>query len=607
LPHRKRLLWLLYPSFLLITLAALLLATWYSSHTLRRFYIKETIDDLTMKADLLQPHFANRLSRSDPAEAQEIAEEFGECLGNRITVILPDGKVIADSEEHPEKMDNHADRPEIRSALAGETGSEIRFSDTLGVDMLYVAVPVLLEPELTAGATPEGKTDMAGVIRISLPLLSIKQTLTGVYARMAFGMLLAVVLTALVSLVVSRRIARPIEDMRRGAELFASGDFSHKLKIPDSREFGALAEAMNQMAVQLDDRIRTIVQHKNHLEALLTSMMEGVVAVDNNNRLTSINETAARLFNIDPEQAKGRPIEHSVRNADLVDFINTILTTRQQAEAELVLRSDDGQEIFLQAHGAVLQDSQNQRTGAVVVLNNLTNLRKLERIRSDFVANVSHELKTPVTSIKGFVETLQEGALQDPEAAVRFLGIIGRQADRLTSIIDDLLSLSRIEKEEETSLNRTPCDLADLFATAIDVCRHKADAADMTINVDCPRQLQASVNVPLLEQAAINLLDNAIKYSTPESTITLSARESGNEIVISVRDEGCGISEKDLSRIFERFYRVDKSRSRTLGGTGLGLSIVKHIVQLHGGTLTVESELGKGSTFEIHLPQQTSA
>jgi len=278
-----------------------------------------------------------------------------------------------------------------------------------------------------------------------------------------------------------------------------------------------------------------------------------------------------------------------------------VLASQQPLEVEIEVH-DNGSR-FLQAHGAVLRGAAAESIGAVVVLHDVTRLRRLEQVRRDFVANVSHELRTPVTSIKGFVETLLDGAMNNPDELQRFLRIVATQTDRLNAIIEDLLTLSRIEQESERAeipLSKT--SIKSVLSAAMEVCGVKAAEKDIHIELNCQAELQAEVNPPLLEQAVINLLDNAIKYSPTGQTVHLEANLAETEVVISVRDHGCGISREHLPRIFERFYRVDKARSRKLGGTGLGLAIVKHIAQVHRGAATVESVIGQGSTFFIHLP-----
>jgi len=586
---RKRLLWQLYPSYLLIILIGIIAVLWYASKSLRETYVERTAADLETRARLLEKQVSAKLTSVSGESVDSLCKELGKKASTRITVIRTSGEVIGDSEEDPGKMDNHANRPEVRGALAGSSGTSTRFSRTLQQNMMYVAVPLRVNGEIV------------GVLRTSIPLTSIDEALRAIQFKIALAGLIVAVLAAVVSLVVSRRISRPLEKLRQGAELFARGDLESRLPVPDSEELGGLAEAMNHMAYQLDSRIRTATKQRNEMEAVLSSMVEGVLAVDAEERVIGINHAAAELLEVDSAHIQGRTIHEVVRNSELLRFVARTLVSMWPVEGDIVLRN--GGEKFLQAHGTILRDADGRGIGALVVLNDVTRMRRLENVRREFVANVTHELRTPVTSVKGFVETLLDGALSDPENAKHFLSIIARQTDRLNAIIDDLLSLSRIEQEtEDEEIVLKEDRIVDVLQAAIQVCETKAAAKKIAIDLECEEGVSVRINPPLLEQAVVNLIDNAIKYSDRKGTIHVGAVMRDAEIIVSVRDHGCGITKEHLPRLFERFYRVDKARSRKLGGTGLGLAIVKHIAQAHGGKVTVESTPGKGSNFQIHLP-----
>ena len=399
----------------------------------------------------------------------------------------------------------------------------------------------------------------------------------------------------------SRRISRPLAAMRRSAERFAAGDFSHRLPVPDTAELDSLAMTLNHMAAQLAAQINVVTKQRNEQEAILTSMQEGVLALDPHKRLISVNRAAEALLGVTAAQARGRTLQEVVRNVALQHLLADAMPRLTPTTAEIVLRGEE--ERVLQATATPLRDAAERDIGMLVVLNDVTQIRHLENIRRDFVANVSHELKTPITSIKGFVETLRDGALDDRDQAERFLGIVARHADRLHAIIEDLLSLSRLEQGTESyDIPRTEAAMTDVCAAAMLDCAAKATARQVTIESSCPSDLRVWVNAPLLEQALVNLLENAITYSNAGSTVWLTACQAGETLSIDVRDEGIGIPPEHLSRVFERFYRVDKARSREHGGTGLGLAIVKHIAQVHGGQVTVTSTVGQGSTFTVRLP-----
>ena len=536
------------------------------------------------------PQVLGFLDRKNGPYLDSLSKELGRKTGTRLTIILPDGHVLADSEENPVLMDNHATRPEIIEATRGQIGVSTRFSHTLQQQMMYAALPV------------EEKGQVTGCVRVALPVRTLAQTLEAAFYPVIKSGLAIALVAAVISLWLSRRISRPLEEMKRGAERFAQGELEGRLPVYSGEEIGGLAEAMNQMAAQLDDRIRTVVRQRNEQEAVLASMVEGVMAIDNDERILRINQSAADLLNINSYNVIGRRIQEIARKPDLQNFFSQALKSQGSMEADITLNIR-GNELFLQAHGTPLRDSTGKDIGALVVLNDITRLQRLENIRRDFVANVSHELKTPITAIKGSVETLLDGAVKDSMTAERFLEIIARQSDRLNAIIEDLLSLSRIEQGEgQEGIEFCKKDIRSVLMNAIQACQIKAQEKKISMEMECAKELTARINAALLEQALVNLIDNAIKYSYEDNRIHLSAFQDGPNVVIRVRDWGCGISEEHLPRLFERFYREDKARSRKLGGTGLGLAIVKHIIQSHNGTISVDSIPDKGSTFTLELP-----
>jgi two-component system phosphate regulon sensor histidine kinase PhoR len=487
-------------------------------------------------------------------------------------------------------MDNHANRPEIIKALAGQTGRSLRFSNTLMQDMLYVAVPI-----------KDGQGIVA-VSRTSLPATTVETEIRSIQLKIALGGCIIALLAAGISWVISRRISRPIEQMKNSAEQFAGGDLSHRLTSPDSEEMAGLADAMNQMAAQLENRIETIINQRNQLQTVLASMLEGVIAVDSDERIVSINRSAAQLFENEPANCQGKSIEEVIRSPAMQQFIRRSLSSKSPTEEDITVFQNE--ERVIDVIGSPLLDVNQHQIGALVVFHDVTQLRRLENMRRDFVANVSHEIKTPLTAIKGFVETLQHGKVDKGEENQRFLGIIQKHVDRLNSVIEDLLSLSRIEQEDERKeIDFRQVKIEDTFKAAIQLCRPKAEEKKIRIDLECEKDAIAIFDPTLIEQAVVNLLDNALKYSEPRSTVLLKSYQQDSELIISVQDHGIGIAKKHLPRLFERFYRVDKARSRNMGGTGLGLAIVKHIAHAHGGHVAVESELGEGSRFSIHLPQ----
>ncbi len=589
----RRLMWQLYPPVLAITLVSVFTVAIVAVEAMEDLYEDEIARDLLIRATLVEAPVADILQRGAVDELRLAISPLASQTRTRLTVVLPSGVVVADSEEAPANMTDHSARPEIQAVLQSRSPSTAqRRSATLDSDMVYAAVPVMVGDE------------MAAILRASVPLIAVRDRVRALYGQLVAGVVATTLLMALLSLVVARRIGRPLDQLRIGAERFAQGNLDQRLEVPETREMGVVAEAMNDMAEQLNDRIQLVSRQRNELEAVLSSMEEGVLAIDTRERLISINGAAAAMLNINAFRSQGRLMQEVVRNTGLQRFIQRALASHLPVEDELELH-DDSRRRSVHAHGAVLRDAAGAIIGALVVLHDVSTVRRLERVRRDFVANVSHELRTPVTSIKGFVETLLDSDLHDEEQVRRFLSIIAGQADRLQAIIEDLLSLSRLEQDTGQPLVAFESqDVRDVLAEAVKACEGQAAAKGIRIDVQCEDGLIARVNSQLLEQAIINLVDNATKYSAADTRVHVEGVRAGNEVIISVRDQGCGIERKYLSRIFERFYRVDRARSRKLGGTGLGLSIVKHIVQVHGGYVQVESEPGAGSTFTIHLPQE---
>jgi two-component system, OmpR family, phosphate regulon sensor histidine kinase PhoR len=586
---RKHLLWQLFPSYLIVTIAVLIAAGWYATNTFRDFYLEQTADVLKARTILIRGQILPLIEKQSYSEVDELCKQLGKESSTRITVILASGMVIGDTDEEPVNMVNHADRPEIIEAVKNGFGKSIRRSPTLGINMMYVAVKLR-------------ENDNPGFIRTALPVSGINETLNDIYSKVLFGVFVIVLCAAVLSMYISRRITSPIIEMEHIAHDFAEGRLDQRVP-PYTAEFGALAKSLNQMARQLDERIKTITKQRNELEAILTSMSEGLIAVDSDRHIVNVNKAFSKLLNIEPQKAYGRNIEEVIRNVELLEFVRDTLDSTQPIESEMFLLAES--ERFFQLHGTSLSENVGKKTGAVIVLTDMTRMRRLENIRRDFVSNVSHELRTPVTSIQGFVEALREKDIKDPEQVKRYLNIIAKHSDRLNAIIEDLLSLSRLEQEgERREISFEKTKLKPVLEAAIELADTKAKEKEIKILLDCSDEIEAEINAVLLEQAVLNLIDNAIKYSPSQSVIKVTAKKIERQLSISVQDKGCGIEEHHLERIFERFYVVDKGRSRKLGGTGLGLAIVKHIAQVHNGFISVKSKPGEGSIFTIFLPAE---
>jgi two-component system phosphate regulon sensor histidine kinase PhoR len=588
--HKRRLLlWRLYPSYLLIVLVTLGAVAWYATYWVRHYQMDKMKSDLKARAITLAILTSDKLGPDERARLVARLREIGAATGARLTVILDTGQVIADSELDPALMTNHRDRPEIIPALSGEITVLSRDSYTFKKEMLFAAAPIRSNDRVVAAA------------RVSFPIIIATHAMQSMYRSImivGFGIGL---MGALLSFIVTRRLTKTVGDLKLGAEQFASGNLFYRMDPGASDELGALAEAMHGMAEQLQERLSIITSQRNELEAVLAGMVEALVVVDTRERIIRLNRSAGDLLGIAADSPLGRDLLEVVRNSDLHRLVRTVLDSQQPAVGDVAFPGEP--ERLLQARCSAIRDTYGRAIGAIVLLNDVTRLRALERIRKDFVANVSHELKTPVTSIKGFLETLREGAIHDPEASIRFVDIMIGQADRLSMIIEDLLSLSRIEQAaEKGAIALEPCSPAPVIEAAyracLDLARERGASLDWTSQDD----VVARINPTLLEQALVNLVDNALKYGPPGNAVKISCACAGNEIVIAVQDKGYGIPKEHLSRVFGRFYRVDKTRSRDSGGTGLGLAIVKHIVSAHNGRISVESSLGAGSAFSIYLP-----
>lgn len=585
----RRLIWQIYPSFLILILVSLFMANGYISSSVRAFFLDRTAQDLEAQCMLLKNQVTAYLAQNEAGDIDRYCKQAGKSAPTRITVMLPDGTVVGDSERDPLNMDNHRDRAEIRDAFAGKTGRSTRYSKTLRLQMMYVAVPVFSNNRLS------------GVLRVSMSIDEIDREITDIQGKIAWIGFFIALAASVICYYIARRISGPIEEMKQGADKFAAGDLGHRFPTFPTIELSTLSEAMNKMAADLEKRIKDIETQRNEYESVLASMKEGVIALDKEEHIISVNKAAAEMLGLDSLKIRGQSIQAAIRSRALQRFISELPSDEKSIQRDISVHIDG--ERTISTSSTPLFDSNWNRIGFLLVFSDVTRLRQLENMRRDFAANVSHEIKTPLTAIKGFVETLQQGSVDDPEDAKRFLGIIAKHVNRLNYIINDLMSLSRIEKmDEKDELTFKETDIKAIVEAAMAVCREKAETMNVSVYSDCDADISAVVDPYLMEQAFVNLLDNAIKYSEQGGRVEILVRSSADETVIRFRDSGVGISEEHIPRLFERFYRVDKARSRKMGGTGLGLAIVKHIILSHGGRVTVDSTPGKGSVFAIHIP-----
>ena len=554
-------------------------------------YIENNIENnvkhqLYLGKDLLETHLKDKTS---PMDFQELALNMGNTLGLRVTIIALDGKVLGDTDLTREQLlsvENHANRPEVKEALSSKLGISKRFSHTVEKDMFYTAIPF-------------GKEKPDGVLRFSIPLHDIgilQAKMRRVVAVSIVGILfLSLGLTFLVSMFISR----PLSEMSAVAKAMAGGDFSKKAAIHTNDEIGELARSLNLMSEEIKDKISKVDSERAKLDLVLSSMFEGVIVTDSSEKIILMNPSLRKIFFVDTNPEGKKPLE-VIRNTAVQDIVDKIIQGKQGLATEEITVSIPEEKI-LKVNGVPIVRN-NEFEGAILVFHDITELRRLEQIRQDFVANVSHELRTPISSIKGYAETLLEGALEDKDNAKEFISIIYQDSNRLANLINDLLDLSKIESGK-MKMNFSPLDAVSVIKRAITVIENQAKVKSISFKVNLAPELpKIKADETRFSQVMINLLDNAIKYTPENGSVTVAAKVVNNSLQVDIEDTGIGISEKDLPRIFERFYRVDKARSRELGGTGLGLSIVKHIVQAHGGQVWVKSELGLGSTFSFTIP-----
>ncbi len=606
----RPLFWYIFAWTIAITMAVALCATIFFYKEFKGFFFETERESLLRTATMVEMPVLSMVCRNDMNVLGIYVTAAGREAGIRITVIDSDGRVLADSERDAASMENHGSRPEVMEAEKNGWGYAIRFSNTLRRRLLYVAQ--LLE-------CPEGLSmscsRRASILRLSVPLTALEDRLMSFQTKIMLGMAGLALIAVLAAYAASRRISRPLQELEAKALRLADGDFSAKFHLKERssvyQEILSLQNSLTHMASQLEKRFSELQRQKEKLELVFSSMKEAIIVLDRAGRIRSINSSAVRLFEIDREQCIGRPVQSVIRNVDMQRHLERVFFKGKDLEEEITFSSqnDPSEKRCFYVRTVMLKGPKRLPAGVLVVMDDLTRLRRLESIRQDFVSNVSHELKTPITSIKGYVETLLEGALEDKENAEEFLKIVARQAARLEAIVEDLLSLSRIEGEADSlgGPARELMDLCSVLEQAVEACRLSAEEKGISIRFECMGPLPALINPRLIEQAVSNLIINAVKYSPDGSEVAVKASmdskaHDGGQISISVTDMGPGIPKEHQERIFERFYRVDKARSRKLGGTGLGLAIVKHVVQSHGGVVFVKSESGKGSTFYFRLP-----
>jgi two-component system phosphate regulon sensor histidine kinase PhoR len=571
------------PYVVLILVATSALALYFSS-TLREEHTAELRAQLVAEArwvaDAAQPLLA------DGAKAETIgpaARRWGKLLASRVTIIRADGVVLGDSDQDPATMENHAGRPEVQQALSQGVGISTRYSQTLGYDMMYAAVPVEVNGKVVA------------IARAALPLTQVEASADRLRSTLVVASAVTALLAVLLAVLIAERTARPLRRLTQAAERVAEGDLDARLFLTTRDEVGQLAAAFNHMADQLHEKVATLGEERSRLAAVLERMADGVLITDGAGRVQLINPAASRLLSTAEGSALGRSFAQVVRNYRLIELWQSC---RDEGKEQIAAVETDRLGLFLQAIVTPFHEADS--SGYLVILQDLTQIRRLETIRRDFISNISHELRTPLAALKALVDTLRDGALEDPPAAERFLNRMETEVDALTQMVQELLELSRIESGR-APLHLAPVPVADVVLPPVERLRPQAERAGLTLTVTLPPDLPALLaDAERIQQVVSNLVHNAVKFTPPGGQVSVWAERTGGEVVIRVHDTGVGIPSDDLPRIFERFYKADRARSG--GGTGLGLAIARHIVQAHGGRIWVESVEGQGSTFYFSLP-----
>jgi len=585
---RLNLFWKLGFAFFALLIAVLLPVDFYAERALRRDYERAGFEQLAAIARiaLASPPPPSSLSPSHSEDSAALRGWVAKMAASnvRVTVIASDGQVLADSQSDPRTMENHAARPEIRDAFAKGDGQSIRGS--ADNNLLCYAVRLSV-----AGGPPV-------VLRFALPLQTVDQELWEFRRRLWLASVVMLLVTGIASLLISRSFSRRVERLQMFSRRAAEGDFRPLEADRSGDALEALAISFNETAARLDRTIRTLTEERNLSSAILGSMVEGVAVVNASERLLFANRGFTEILGLDVLPQSGSALVEVVRQTELIEAVREVLKGEPRVETEIVTGTLR-QHFFAVTVASV---SAAETSGAVIVLHDITELRKLERVRRDFVANVSHEFKTPLTAIQGFAETLLAGAIDDPQNRIRFLEIILEHSRRLARLTDDLLKLSKMDADRlELEIRRL--SVSQFVESCIETTQRPAAEKDLRISVNLPQSLpDIAADRRRLAEVLQNLLDNAMQYTPAGGQIMVSASADGVEVTFTVSDTGIGIPQADQPRIFERFYRVDVARSREVGGTGLGLSISKHLVEVHGGRIWVESEVGQGSQFHFTVP-----
>ncbi|GGD50488.1 two-component system histidine kinase PnpS [Paenibacillus nasutitermitis] len=588
-------------TLIMITLIGLsvLTAGLFMGKTFKNNHLDALEDNMVREMKIILDRMDWREGRPDALYSYYTQEaiRLRDITDSRVTFINGTGVVLGDSDHDPQTMDNHLQRLEVQEAEKSGVGRTIRYSETLNQNLLYVAM--LVDPD-----RPE-----TGIIRLAISLQEVDESIARIWTTLLIGLLILFIVAVFISFRVARGLTRPLEQITRVSKRIKNLDYRARVTVKGSDEISELGLAINAMADGLQIQMERIHQNESQLASVLDNMIDGVVMIDRNGRIVLLNRCAEEMLGFSSRELVGRDYVEAKQQYELLQIIQHGLERREHLREEITFYFPEERLLDLNLV-PIIQD--DEFGGVLLVLQDVSAIRRLERMRSEFVANVSHELKTPITAVKGFAETLLGGEVDDPETARSFLQIIFDESDRLNRLIGDILELSKIESRR-IPLQFSPVELTSFIGKSIKLMSAEAARKDIEVTLKAEPGIYVEADEDRLRQIIMNLLANGISYTPDGGHVTIvvkpvagtqyvSEGEDYDQIHISISDTGIGIPKKDLPRIFERFYRVDKARSRGSGGTGLGLSIVKHLIELHKGSITVESTVGAGSTFTIILP-----
>lgn len=572
----------------------------FTSQQTQKFYKQEVEFQLRNSAKLIRYQVIQEIAKGNVVDYNYAAINYAEILNqalnssnltgkisSRVTFIDYTGNVIGESETDYRLMENHLNRREVEQAIKGELGKDIRLSNTLGIDFLYIAVPI-----------KEAET----ILRISTPLIKLEEISKTILLYSIAGIFCGLVITSLLAYKFSSSMIKPVKALISTAKEIAAGKYSKRVYVSSKDELNELSITFNKMALNLERTVSDLTDKNLKMDSILNNMINGIVAVDEKFRIILINSIACNFFNINKESdVLNSNIIEPIRNNQINGMLKETIINNVPIINEITIGPPEDKVFRVYTTPIKSKDSSSLNSGGILSIHDITNVKKLEQIRTEFVSNVTHELKTPLTSIRGFVETLRNGAINDTEVSDKFLEIIDIEAERLYMLINDILQLSEIETRQK-DINIGTYNLKTIITEVISILQSVAAKKGISIAFEADDTIKIEANRDRIKQMLINLVDNAIKYNVENGSIIINAYKAQGKIVIIVKDTGIGIPPEHISRIFERFYRVDKGRSRSIGGTGLGLSIVKHIVNLYSGDIKLNSEPGKGTEFIIQIP-----